>query len=200
MDAKVQAPEAQPDAGLARRGLLLLALMAALAVIVVLIIVQRPSAPTGAAARDFVLPLAATTSAYPGGLPWPQLAALAEQLPSPPGWEVRYNAAHSLARRGSKNTPWATIREMLDQDQQRRNFPAKLSGGQIIADEESALRTVFTTLGVIAEWHKKQVPAAGSSLPHDLQLVYAQVDRLAESDVTQIRVQADRTRQTFFRK
>jgi hypothetical protein len=112
---------------------------------------------------------------------------------------VRYNAAHSLARRGSTNTPWSTIHEMLDQDQQRRNFSAKVSAGKIIADEESALRTVFTTLGVIADWHKKQVPAGDVSLPPELQLVYARVDRLAQSDITQIRVQADRTRQTFFR-
>ena len=40
------------------------------------------------------------------------LSALA---PSTPGWEVRYNAATTLARRGSAAVPWALLREMLDE-------------------------------------------------------------------------------------
>jgi len=191
----------QQDAGLVRRGLLLLGLMTALAVVVVMIIVQRPTPPdfsTGEA-TPFVLPVAAPVG-FPGALPWAGIAVLGDHLPSEPGWEIRYNAALALARRGSPHTPWITIREMLDVERQRRNFPGKLSAGKIRSDDESALRTVHATLGVVADWHKKQGDAAKVAIASELELVYAEVDRLAESDNTQIRVLADRTRQTFFRK
>lgn len=192
-------PTTEPDRGLVQRGLVLLGLLAALAVVVVMIIVQRPSAPDRSSASEpLVLPVISGASGFPAAVPWHDLAALGEQLPSPTGWEIRYNAALALARRGSKHTPWPTIREMLDPERQRHNFRARVAGATILADEEAALRTVHATLAAIAEWHKKQ-DGPKADISSDLQLIYADVDRLAESDNTPIRVQADRTRQVFFR-
>jgi hypothetical protein len=193
-------PTTEPDRGLVQRGLVLLALIAALAVVVIMIVVQRPAAPgKSAAAEPLVLPVLSAGAGFPAALPWRDVIALGEQLPSATGWQIRYNAALALARRGSQHTPWTTIREMLDEERQRRNFRAKIAGATILPDEEAALRTVHATLAAVADWHKKQ-DAAKAQISSELQLVYAEVDRLAENDNTPIRVQADRTRQTFFRK
>jgi hypothetical protein len=197
-------PTTEPDRGLVQRGLVLLALMATLAGVVIMIVVQRPSAPAkSAAVEPLVVPLVSVGTGFPAALPWRDVVALGGQLPSATGWEIRYNAALALARRGSQHTPWTTIREMLDQERQLHNFPAKLAGATILPDEEAALRTLHATLTAIADWHKKQAAAkaaAKAAVPSELQLVYADVDRLAQSDNTPIRVQADRTRQLFFRK
>jgi hypothetical protein len=174
MEAHVSQATTQ-DTGLARRGLLLLGLMTGLAAVVVLIILQRPQSP-----------------ATSGAPPDPALE------PSAPGWEIRYNAALALARRGSPSTPWPIIREMLDEQQQRRNFQVTLQSGKVVPDEEAALRTVYNTIGALGEWHKKQ-DAAKVTVSAELRSVYAQVDRLAEHSNTQIRVHADRVRQNFVR-
>jgi hypothetical protein len=121
-----------------------------------------------------------------------------ELPPSAPGWEIRYNAALALARRGSKDTPWPIIHEMLDEGRQLRNFQVKLQSGSVVPDAEAALRTVYNTLGAVGDWHKKQ-DAAKLTVPPELKLVYDDVDRLAASSNTQIRVQADRVRQMFVR-
>jgi hypothetical protein len=190
----------ESDRGLVQRGLVLLALLAALAGVVVMILVQRPTTPVSdSAVQPLILPIVNGAAGFPAALPWRDVAALGEQLPSPTGWEIRYNAALALARRGSKHTPWPTIREMLDEDRQRHNFRAKLAGTTIVADEEAALRTVHATLAAITEWHKKQ-DGVKADVSSELQLVYADVDRLAESDNTPIRVQADRARQFFRQK
>lgn len=189
------------DSGLVQRGLLLLGGMAALVVVVLLIALRGPESPSANAPQrtPLLVPVCISAAPFPATLGWPLLAPLGEQLPSAPGWEIRYNAAAALARRGSPKTPWPVIREMLDPQQQRRNF-VTLKSGQIIPHEEDALRTVHSALAAIADWHKKQDRAESPAIPADLQLVYAQVDRLVETGNTMLRVQADRTRQTFFRK
>ena len=161
-----------------QRGLLLLGGMTALVVVVLLIVFRGPDTPS----RD---------------APRPELV---DQAPSAPGWEIRYNAAAALARRGSAKTPWPVIREMLDENRQLRNFRVTLKNGQEAPNEEEAQRTVRNALAAVAEWHKKQDRAAPPAVSADLQLVYDQVDRLAQDNNTVLRVQADRTRQTFFRK
>jgi hypothetical protein len=189
------------DTGLVQRGLLLLGGMTALVVVVLLIALRGPETPTAAAERpDLVVPAMAPVAAFPASVAWPLFVQVAQQLPSAPGWEIRYNAAAALARRGSPSTPWPLIREMLDLDRQRRNFRITLKNGKETADEESAQRTVQNALAAVAQWHAKQDRAAITSAPADLQVVYDQVDRLAQGTNAPVRVHADRVRQTFLRK
>ena len=195
------APTQQQDSGLVQRGFLLLGGMTALVVVVLLIVLRGPDSSSKSAPRrqPLLVPNIVTIAPFPAAPGWPLLARLGEQLPSARGWEIRYNAAAALARRGSAHTPWPLIREMLDEPLQLRNF-ASLKNGQLISHEEEAQRTVQSALAAVAEWHKTQDRAAAPSIPADLQLVYDQVDRLAQDGNTLLRVQADRTRQTFFRK
>jgi hypothetical protein len=150
--------------------------------------------------NEAVVPVFVAPAPFPATVDWRLLAHLGKQLPSAPGWEVRYNAAVTLARRGSPKTPWPVLHDMLDEDQQLRNYRVTLKNGQMISNQEDATRTVLNALAAIAEWHKKQDPDKVAPVSADLQLVYQQVDRLAQSGNTLVRVHADRVRQTFLRK
>jgi hypothetical protein len=79
---------------------------------------------------------------------------------SSPGWEVRYNAALALARRGSDKVKdpavWDTLLEMLDEQQQLNNFRAQLRDGREVPDESAARVTVIGTLRAVTELHRKQ--------------------------------------------
>ena len=200
MTTKSQIP--QQDSGLIQRGLLLLGGMTALVVVVLLIMLRGSDAPKSTSSKpdSRIVPLFIAPAAFPSGPDWPALVQLSEQLPSAPGWQIRYNAAVALARRGSAKTPWPLLLEMLDEDRQQRNFQITLKNGKTIANEEEAQHAVRNALSAIAEWHKKQDAAAPPSIPADLQAVYSQVDRLAQGGNTVLRVQADRTRKNFFRK
>ncbi|MCI0682863.1 MAG: hypothetical protein L0Y71_12240 [Gemmataceae bacterium] len=192
----------QQDAGLVQRGLLLLGGMTALVVVVLLIVLRNPDAATKSTAARNELPLIPEFFApapYPASVGWPALVHLGQQLPSAPGWEIRYNAAATQARRGSPKTKWSVVREMLDEERQLCNFRVTLTKGQVVANEQDATRTVLNALAAVAEWHKKQDPAT-APVSADLLLVYDQVDRLAQSGNTLVRVHADRVRQGFFRK
>lgn len=192
----------QQDTGLMQRGLLLLGGMTALGVVVMLIVLRGPDSPTrdAAKAEPLLVPMFTPNAPYPATLTWLSLAQLGEQMPSAPGWQVRYNAAIALARRGSQNTPWPLLREMLDEQRQRRNFRILVKGGKSVANEEEAQHAVRNALAAVAQWHKKQDAAAVGTVSADLQKVYDAVDRLAQGGNNVLRVQADRTRQLFFRK
>src|SRR5262245_19560399 len=97
------------NSGLHQRGLLLLGLM--------LVIVA------GIWYFGFFLP----GSGQPG--PAAQ-AATSKAQPSPKGWEIRYNAALALARRGSTHLPFDVVREMLDENRQMANFRVQLHDGR----------------------------------------------------------------------
>ena len=191
----------QQDSGLAQRGLILLGGMMALVVVVMLIVLRNRETPATIPAKKDVVcfPVFLPAAPFPATPAWPTLAQLGEQMPSAPGWQIRYNAAVALARRGSPNTPWPLFREMLDEDRQLRNYRTKLKSGKIVPHVEEALIPTRSAMAALVEWHKKQDRAAFATLPTDLQLVYEQVDRLAQNSNTAVRVQADRTRQTFFR-
>src|ERR1700756_824782 len=79
---------------------------------------------------------------------------------SPAGWEVRYNAALALARRGSPHVKdpevWDSILEMLDADQQLRNFRVKTEDGHETVDENGAYATVISGLQAAQDLHRKQ--------------------------------------------
>jgi hypothetical protein len=192
----------QQDTGLVQRGLLLLGGMTALVVVVLLIALRRPETSTtpASAANNVVLPTFVPAAPFPATPSWALLVKLADHLPSAPGWEIRYNAALALARRGSPDTPWPTVLEMLDEDRQRRNFQVTLKNGQIVADVEDARNTVRSALSAVAQWHEKQSHAVPPLPPAELQLVYDQIDRLAHDTNAPLRVHADRTRQTFNRR
>jgi hypothetical protein len=168
--SKTTVSKAPDDSGFVRRGFLMLAGMAILVSVVLAILLWKPAAPPAEIRTD----LPAQTSA--------------------PGWQVRYNAAIALARRGSAKTPWPLLREMLDEGQQLRNFAEPEPGAKKAeSDEAAAQATVLEALKAVAEWHRKQ-PAPIVVTP-EMRDVYAQVDRLAEKPLYQ--AEAERTRATF---
>ena len=165
------APE---DKGLVLRGLALLAFIAGVVALVLAIIFWRPQ-PVG-----------------------PSVRIPANLAPSAPGWEIRYNATATLARRGSAQVPWPVMREMLDEPQQMRNHQTKLPDGQEVYDEAAARSNMVSALRALAVWHEKQTnkPTA----PPALREIYAAVDKLAESPINELKEQAQKTRGTFFRE
>jgi hypothetical protein len=197
-------PTRESDSGLMQRGLILLGLIAVLAGVVLYVVLRRPpqDLPVDRSRPETVAVLvaAAPQSGFPAALPWAGLPQLASLLPSARGWEIRYNAALALARRGSPHVPLNVLREMLDEDHQMRNFRATLTDGQEIADESAARQTVLSALRALAEWqrHADAVAAVGASNPQ-LQQVYQALDRLAASSNLVVRTEAEKTRQALNR-
>lgn len=115
---------------------------------------------------------------------------------SPPGWEVRYNAAAALARRGSPHAVDERVRgillEMLDEEQQLRNFRQEIQGRQV-SDPASAALTVVTTLHALNELHRRQPNL-------DLSEFYPAIDKLMESPNLVVRTEAKKTKQLLTRK
>jgi hypothetical protein len=115
---------------------------------------------------------------------------------SPPGWEVRYNAAAALARRGSvralDDRVRDTLLEMLDEEQQMRNFRREVNG-RMVSDVNSAALTVVTTLQAIHELHQRQ-----PSL--DLIVFHPAIDKLLDSPNLVVRTEAKKTKQSIINK
>jgi hypothetical protein len=123
----------------------------------------------------------------------PEAQAKVLEKPAPsPGWLVRYNATLTLARRGSTKLPLPIVAEMLDEDQQLRNFMFKTPEGVEVLDEQAARRTVFNALKALADWHKHKdtVQALGTNNT-DLLRVYAAVDKLTQSSNSVLRQEAE---------
>src|SRR5438128_887277 len=135
---------AQEDKGLVLRGFFLFALIGCLVAFVLVVLFWRTGPPGN---RDF---------------------DLGNTAPSAPGWEIRYNAAASLARRGSPATPWPLLREMLDEKKQLRNSKVEQSDGQAVYDEGVARATMIAALRAIAAWHDKRKGDATHDVPADL--------------------------------
>jgi hypothetical protein len=192
------------NAGLVQRGLMLLAVMVLLAGFVLFALIRRPdqAVPAAQAAPEAVRVLIALPPApFPASLGWAGLYQLGNALPSAPGWEIRYNAAATLARRGNAAVPWNLLAEMLDESRQMRNFRVVLQDGRQLPDEAAARRTILTALRAVADWHKKQdASTRPATLPPGLRAVYAAVDRLTRSPILEIRAQAERTQAVFFRE
>jgi HEAT repeat protein len=106
---------------------------------------------------------------------------------SPAGWEVRYNAALALARRGSLHVKdaevWDSLVEMLDEDQQLRNFRTKHEDGRETPDETGARTTVISALQAVQALHRKDpiIDLAGLKEP---------IDKLTRSPNATVSVQA----------
>lgn len=162
------------DTGFVKRGLLLLTGMTCLGLVVLGIVLYRPERPM------------------------PELPKDLPADPSSPGWQIRYNAAIALARRGSEHVPWKVVAEMLDEKQQFRNFSSVVADGREIPNEVNARRTILQTLEAVRDWHRKHAEHKEKPSP-ELETVYARVDRLAQSPIVELRAQAEATRQMFFR-
>ncbi len=190
-----------PDAGLVKRGLVLLIVMLLIVGSVVFIIFQgrQPAAANApAAAEDFAWSVAVPVAAYPSSISWGALQRLSEHMPSPAGWEVRQNAWATLARRGSDHVPWRQFGEMLDLGRATANVREQLKDTQ--EPPQGAARTlVLAALKAVAEWHTKRREMNKTDIPDGLLTVYAAVDRLAASPIPEIREQAKKTQETFFR-
>ena len=189
------------DTGLVKRGFILLGLMALLVTTVLFILLQRPRTAAPAAAlraEDYAWAVAAPTAGFPANVSWGALYELSGYMPSPVGWEVRYNAAATLARRGSDRVPWTVFREMLDVKRTTANLQQQLTDGQE-SPEASARDLVMIGLKALAEWHAKRRTAGDTAVPSGLPAVYAAVDRLAGNSDPQLRELAQKTREGFFR-
>lgn len=184
------------------RGMFLLALIGVLVTFVLVLIFWRPAPPvsTQETPPEHVVPLliAPTLANAPGHVSWPAVYQLSQTLPSEPGWEVRYNAAATLARRGSTHVPWPLFQEMLDPKLQLRNQRVRQPDGRDVYDEVAARSFTLIALKALATWHEKQ-PKEQRTAPPELLRVYARVDALAESPYLDLKEQAEKTRTTFFR-
>jgi hypothetical protein len=193
---------AQEDKGLVIRGLLLLTFVGGLVTIVLGFMFWRTKANPPVAETPpehaVVALVAPQIGEFPGGVLWYAIFQASETLPSAPGWEVRYNAATTLARRGSSKVPWELLREMLDEKLQKRNYRVKQPDGQYVHDEAAARLNVISALRAITAWHEKQSDKK-QVLPAELRAVYSTVDELAKSSFVEVKTQAEKARATFFR-
>lgn len=189
------------DAGLVKRGLVLLIVMLLIVGSVVFILFQNRHSDTASAAagaEDFAWSVAVPGAGYPSCISWGALQQLSEHTPSSPGWEIRQNAWATLARRGSDHVPWRRFREMLDLNRTTANVRQQVMNTQ--ETPQGAARTlVIAGLKAVAEWHTKRREANRTDIPDGLPEIYAAVDRLAESPIPEIREQAKKTQETFFR-
>lgn len=193
---------AQEDKGLVLRGMLLLAAISIIITAVLAMIFWRPNtqpttldAPPEYHVPTVVLP---PVGGFPAGISWYAIVKLGETMPSAPGFDVRYNAATALARRGSAAVPWPLLREMLDERQQMKNNRVRLKDGRDVHDEANARLIMVSALRAIAVWHEKQSDKK-QELPADLRQIYAIVDELTKSQFVELKVQAVKARATFFR-
>jgi hypothetical protein len=176
----------QQESGVWKRGLVLLALMGALAGVVLFTILRRPVQEVPAenlSPEPLVLIVGSPAAGLPGAFSWGALYQLGDLLPSSKGWEIRYNATLALARRGSKRVRLDVLREMLDEQKQRRNFRTTLDDGRSVPDEAAARRTVLNALKALRDWHKhpQGVRAAEEHNADQLRMVYAAVDELVNN-------------------
>jgi hypothetical protein len=195
---------AQEDKGLILRGLLLLTFIGALVTFVLGFMLWRQQPPdvkalTVAPENLVALTALPSTGDFPASVSWLAVQQMAETMPSAPGWEVRYNAAASLARRGSDAVRWDLIREMLDEPSQKRNYLVRHPDGRAVYDEAAARANMITALRAVATWHEKQKSTDKTSVPPDLRAIYAQIDRLTESPYVELKVQAAKAQSTFLR-
>ena len=118
---------------------------------------------------------------------------------SPAGWEIRYEATATLARKGSKEVRINVLREMLDENIQLKNSRAKLADGKEVPNETTARLNVINAMKAVVDWHKKPeaIKAAAAAHPEELKGVYAAIDRLAQSSNLVVRTEAERTRKAI---
>lgn len=114
--------------------------------------------------------------------------------PSSPGWEVRYNAALALARRGSDGVKddraWETLQEMLNEEQQLRNFKHRTRGNKEVPDAGAAHMELITALQAVEELHRRRPEL-------DIAGLKPMVEKLVTSSSVAVSTQARRTLPIF---
>jgi hypothetical protein len=120
-------------------------------------------------------------------------AALRTAGPGVTGREVRYNAVLALAHRGSERVKddgvWDVLLEMLDEDQQLRNYTPRT--GPAVPDETAARTTVLSALHAVQELHTKRPKL-------DLSDLRDPIDKLAQSPNAVVSVRAKQAQQALF--
>ncbi|HZZ80624.1 MAG TPA: hypothetical protein VFE62_19125 [Gemmataceae bacterium] len=194
---------AQEDKGLVLRGFLLVALISCIVAFVLTLLFWRNEPPVVQehAPPENVVPLAAlpTLAPFPSNVSWVALVEVAENSPSAPGFDVRYNAASTMARRGDVETPWPLLLEMLDEKLQLRNSRERQKDGKFLYDPLTARTKTTNALKAIAAWHEKHKNDAHHEISSGLRDIYTRVDELSASGQGPIKEQAEKTRATFFR-
>lgn len=195
-------PGADLDAGLWQRGLLLFLFVAAIAGTALYVALYRPPAPPAEEhphQAEALVPLLVSPQAiFPASITWAAVQQLHENLPSAPGWEIRYNATLALARRGSAQLPLEVLSEMLDEPKQMHNFRVRLQDGRNAPDETAARRTVLSALEAFVPWHKQMAEKKKFGTANaDLQHVYDAVRQLTQSSNLVLRTEAEKARQTL---
>jgi hypothetical protein len=196
-------PMAQEDRGLVLRGLILLGAISLLVAGVLGFIFWRGKTPPPSVdvpPEHFVSSVVTPPLGdFPAGISWYAVLQLGETMPSAPGWEVRYNAATTLARRGSDAVPWPLLEEMLNEKLQMRNYRVRNADGRDVYDEAAARANMVSALRAVAAWHEKRKEQSNRVAPPELLAIYVTVDGLASSDIAELRSQAEKARSTFFR-
>lgn len=182
------------ESGMVKRGLMLLGMIGILAAAVLLILfrTRTPAAPKATTPPEMLIAaLVAPGTGFPLSINWGVLPELGESLPSAPGWEIRYTATRVLAHRGSPKTPLPILCEMLDADQQQRNFRSRLADGRLITDEAAAYHEVLVALKAVGEWRKnaKGLPPMTSDSPEMVKL-RAAIEKLTSSPNNVVRTRA----------
>jgi hypothetical protein len=121
--------------------------------------------------------------------------ALRTAGPGVTGREVRYNAVLALSHRGSERVKedgvWDVLLEMLDEDQQLRNYTPKTSDGRAGPDETAARTTVLSALQAVQELHQKRPRL-------DLTGLREPIDKLTRSPNATVSVRARQAQQALF--
>lgn len=95
------------------------------------------------------------------------------------GWEVRYSAVLGLAHRGSDKFLDPVVQdlasEMLDEQQQLRNFRTVLKTGQEVMNEYAARSAILGTLNSVRDYHEKKPTA-------DLAALRPAIEKLTRSE------------------
>jgi len=146
--------------------------------------------------RRFLLLVCTATLALSLGCNRGRTPSVVEGPKSPPGWEVRYNAAAALARRGSDKAleprVKETLLEMLDEQQQMRNFRKAAPNGKEASDAGGAQLTVITTLHALNELHRRRPEL-------DLGAFADSVQTLADHSNLAVSTEAKKTQQLLAR-
>jgi hypothetical protein len=133
------------------------------------------------------LPLACNRAGPPVVVTGPQSA---------PGWEVRYNASIALARRGSESIIQDrvkdTLLEMLDEEQQMRNFRHTTKDGKDVSDAGEAQLTMITAMQALAEAHRRKPEL-------DLSPFKPAMDKLAASRSLAVSMEAKKAQQAIYK-
>lgn len=186
------------DSGLVKRGLVVFGVLLVLVAAITYFMLHRPEAPASKPLprpEPYLAALMVPSAAFPGSVNWGGLSQLGGKLPSSPGWQIRYTATRVLAQRGSAKLPLATLREMLDDEQQRLNHRVQLKDSRVVPNESDVQQVLLNGLKSVHEWHKHSgaVKAVASQDP-ELQQVYAAVAKLTEHPNQVIRTEALKVR------